>query len=185
MVNFVLNNLCGEALKGFHSRLQLLCLPAVTASRWCAFCRFHKMPLPYIKWVIRGSRNETQKLEALSFLYFAYRSGWHRCRAADSRGNTHGYKDSDLLGFGRLFFTTASLKSLTMRQHSLVFCLALVKNRQTKTARHLSRRKFCANLLDIDVAWLTPSKEKSSKLAKNNKRETEMFESLYPSSTPG
>ena len=67
-----------------------------------------------------------------------------------------------------------------MRQHSLVFCLALVKNRQTKTARHLSRRKFCANLLDIDAAWLTPSKEKSSKLAKNNKRETKRFESLYP-----
>ena len=40
-----------------------------------------------------------------------------------------------------------------MRQHSLVFCLALVKNRLTKTAKHLSRRKFCANLLDIDAAW--------------------------------
>ena len=65
----------------------------------------------------------------------------------------YGYKDSNLSGFDRLFFTTASLKSLIMRQHSLVFCLALVKNRQFKTAKHLSRRKFCANLLDIDAAW--------------------------------
>ena len=92
---------------------------------------------------------------------------------------SYGYKASNLSGFGCLFFTTASLKSLTMRQHSLVFCLALVKNRLTKTAKHLSRRKFCANLLDIDAAWLTPSKEKSSKLAKNNKRETKRFDSLY------
>ena len=92
----------------------------------------------------------------------------------------YGYKESNLSGFGCLFFTTASLKSLTMRQHSLVFCLAVVKNRLTKTAKHLSRRKFCANLLDIDAAWLTPSKEKSSKLAKNNKRETKRFDSLYP-----
>ena len=99
---------------------------------------------------------------------------------ADLRIYSHGYKDSNLSGFNRLFFTTASLKSLIMRQHSLVFCLALVKNRQIKTAKHLSRRKFCANLLDIDAAWLTPSKEKSSKLAKNNKRETKRFESLYP-----
>ena len=67
-----------------------------------------------------------------------------------------------------------------MRQHSLVFCLALVKNRLTKTAKHLARRKFCTNLLDIDAAWLTPSKEKSSKLVKNNKRETKRFDSLYP-----
>ena len=40
-----------------------------------------------------------------------------------------------------------------MRQHSLVFCLALVKNRQIKTAKHLSRGKFCTNLLDMDAAW--------------------------------
>jgi len=59
-----------------------------------------------------------------------------------------------------------------MRKHSCVFCLALVKNRQTKTAKHLSLRSFRDNLLDFDAAWLPPSKEKASKLAEKSKRET-------------
>ena len=51
------------------------------------------------------------------------------------------------------------------------FCLAYLKNGQVKTASHLSFRNFCDNLLDIDAAWLTPSKEKSSKLSEKSKRE--------------
>ena len=51
------------------------------------------------------------------------------------------------------------------------FCLVFKKNRQVKTAQHLSRRKFRDNLLDIDADWLTPIKEKSSKLAEKSKRE--------------
>ena len=52
------------------------------------------------------------------------------------------------------------------------FCLALVQNRQTKTALHLSIRGFCDNFFDFDAAWLTPSKEKANKLAKKSNRET-------------
>jgi len=48
----------------------------------------------------------------------------------------------------------------------------LSKKRQTKTAQHLSLRDFCDNLLDFDAAWLTPSKEKASELAKKSKRVT-------------
>ena len=33
------------------------------------------------------------------------------------------------------------------------FCLVFKKNRQVKTAQHLSRRKFRDNLLDIDADW--------------------------------
>jgi len=33
------------------------------------------------------------------------------------------------------------------------FCLALVQNRQTKTALHLSIRDFCDNFFDFDAAW--------------------------------
>ena len=60
------------------------------------------------------------------------------------------------------------------------FCLALVKNRQTKTAKHLSVKHFCGNLLGFDAAWLTPSKEKASKIANKNKRETIRSEFLNP-----
>ena len=60
------------------------------------------------------------------------------------------------------------------------FCLALVQNRQTKTALHLSIRDFCDNFFDFDAAWLTPSKEKASKIANKDKRETIRSEFLNP-----
>ena len=40
-----------------------------------------------------------------------------------------------------------------------------------ETAKHLSLRNFYDNLREFDADWLTPIKEKSSKLAKNSKRE--------------
>ena len=41
-------------------------------------------------------------------------------------------------GFGRLIFTHAALKPLTIRQYSLRALPCLSKNQPVKTARHLS-----------------------------------------------
>ena len=113
----------------------------------------HEVCLRHMKYWLRqyGGRHIRTCSAALYFLY--------------------GYEESNLLGFCRLFFINISLKSLAMRQHSFVFCLIWIKNRLTKTAKHLSLWFFCDNCFVFEAAWLTPSNEKTEELAEKSKRE--------------
>ena len=49
-----------------------------------------------------------------------------------------------------------------------------------ETAKHLSLRNFYDNLREFDADWLTPIKEKSSKLAEKSKREAIVAQIFLP-----